>query len=218
VGADSVDAMEKEVKMGKPKSDYVTWQDATVGKSDRERLIGQKGVTLWFTGLSCSGKSTLANEVQKRLFERGHLSYVLDGDNIRQGLNRDLGFSPDDRRENIRRIGEVAKLFREAGVITLVAFISPYRADRRAARGLARRGEFVEIFCCCDLETCERRDVKGLYRKARSGEIAEFTGVSAPYEEPEDPEIILHTDRERVEESAERVMCYLEEKGIIRKP
>ncbi|MBW2059093.1 MAG: adenylyl-sulfate kinase [Deltaproteobacteria bacterium] len=204
--------------MGKPKSDYVTWQDATVGKSDRERLIGQKGVTLWFTGLSCSGKSTLANEVQKRLFERGHLSYVLDGDNIRQGLNRDLGFSPDDRRENIRRIGEVAKLFREAGVITLVAFISPYRADRRAARGLARRGEFVEIFCCCDLETCERRDVKGLYRKARSGEIAEFTGVSAPYEEPEDPEIILHTDRERVEESAERVMCYLEEKGIIRKP
>lgn len=203
--------------MTEPKSDHIVWHHATVSKEDRERLTGQKGVTLWFTGLSFSGKSTLANEVQKRLFERGHLSYVLDGDNIRYGLNRDLGFSPEDRNENIRRIGEVARLFRDAGVITMTAFISPYRADRKSARDLAGEGEFVEVFCRCGLETCEKRDTRGLYRKARAGEIPEFTGISAPYEEPENPEIVLQTDRERVEESVQKVIALLEEKGIIRK-
>jgi adenylylsulfate kinase len=205
--------------MRKPKSDHITWHHATVTKEDRERLMSQKGVTLWFTGLSCSGKSTLANEVQKRLFERGHLAYVLDGDNIRHALNRDLGFSPEDRIENIRRIGEVANLFRDAGVITLTAFISPYRADREKARSLAGDKEFVEVFCRCDLTVCEERDPRGLYRKARAGEIPEFTGISAPYEEPEDPEIVLNTDREPVDKSVQRVITFLEEQDIIkRKP
>ncbi len=179
-------------------------------------MTGQKGVTLWFTGLSASGKSTLANEIQKRLFERGHLTYVLDGDNIRQGLNRDLGFSPQDRNENIRRIGEVANLFREVGVINLTAFISPYRADRKMARDLSSDGEFIEIFCRCSLEVCEQRDPKGLYPKARAGEIPEFTGISAPYEEPENPEIILETDKESVEESVQKVIAVLEKRNIIR--
>lgn len=200
----------------KPKSDHITWHHGAVTKEDRERLTGQRGVTLWFTGISCSGKSTLANEVQKRLFERGHLTYVLDGDNIRHGLNRDLGFSPEDRNENIRRIGEVAGLFREAGVISITAFISPYRADRKRARDLARDGEFIEIFCRCDLGVCEERDTRGLYQKARAGEILEFTGISAPYEEAENPEIILETDKESVDESAQRVISFLEERGIIR--
>jgi adenylylsulfate kinase len=205
--------------MRKPKSDHITWHHATVTKEDRERLMRQRGVTLWFTGLSCSGKSTLANEVQKRLFERGHLAYVLDGDNIRHGLNRDLGFLPEDRNENIRRIGEVANLFRDAGVITLTAFISPYRADREKARALAGDKEFIEVFCRCDLTVCEERDSRGLYRKARAGEIPEFTGISAPYEEPEDPEIVLDTDRESVDESVQRVITFLEEQDIIkRKP
>lgn len=203
--------------MSRPKSEHLTWHHATVTKGDRERLMGQRGVTLWFTGLSCSGKSTLANEVQKWLFERGHLSYVLDGDNIRHGLNRDLGFSPEDRNENIRRIGEVAKLFRDAGVINLTAFISPYREDRQKARDLAGDGEFIEIFCQCDLEVCEERDRKGLYQKAKRGEIAEFTGISAPYEEPENPEIVLHTDEESVAESAQLVISFLEGRGIIEK-
>jgi adenylylsulfate kinase len=203
--------------MSRPKSDHVTWHQAAVTKEERERLMGQKGVTLWFTGLSCSGKSTVANEVQRALFDRGHLAYVLDGDNIRHGLNRDLGFSPEDRDENIRRIGEVAKLFRDAGLINLTAFISPYRADRKRARDLAADGEFIEIFCRCDLGVCEERDTKGLYRKARAGEIPEFTGVSAPYEEPDNPEIILHTDRERVEESVQKVITFLEERDIINK-
>jgi adenylylsulfate kinase len=178
--------------------------------------MGQKGVTLWFTGLSCSGKSTLANGVQKRLFERGHLPYVLDGDNIRHGLNSDLGFLPEDRNENIRRLGEVARLFRDAGVITMTAFISPYRKDRKAARVLAKDDEFIEIFCRCSLEVCEERDTKGLYRKARAGEIPEFTGISAPYEEPEAAEIILDTDKESVEESVTKVISFLEYRGIIR--
>ncbi len=203
--------------MKKPKSDHITWHSGTVTKEDRERLTGHKGVTLWFTGISCSGKSTLADEVQKRLFERGHLTYVLDGDNIRHGLNRDLGFSPEDRNENIRRIGEVARLFSDAGMINMVAFISPYRADRRRARALARDGEFIEIFCHCALEVCEQRDTKGLYRKARAGEIPEFTGISAPYEEPENPEIILHTDRESVQESVQSILAFLEERGIIKR-
>jgi adenylylsulfate kinase len=203
--------------MERPKSDHITWHPGTVKKEDREQLTGQRGVTLWFTGLSCSGKTTLANEVQKRLFERGHLTYVLDGDNIRHGLNRDLGFSPEDRNENIRRIGEVARLFRDAGVVTMTAFISPYRADRKRARDLAKDGEFFEVFCRCALEVCEERDPRGLYRKARAGEIPEFTGISAPYEDPENPELVVDTDQESVEESVQKVITFLEEKGIISK-
>lgn len=203
--------------MGERKATNITWHDGAVAREDRERLMGQKGVTLWFTGLSCSGKSTVAHEVERRLFERGHLTYVLDGDNVRHGLNRDLGFSPADRNENIRRVGEVAKLFREAGIINLTAFISPYRADRKKARDLAKEGEFFEIFCRCDPTVCEGRDTKDLYRRARAGEIEEFTGVSAPYEEPENPEIVLDTDREPVEESVQKVISYLEERGIVRK-
>lgn len=202
--------------MNRPKSEHIAWHHSTITKEHREHLTGQKGVTLWLTGLSGSGKSTLANELQKRLFERGHLTYVLDGDNIRQGLNRDLGFSPQDRKENIRRVGEVANLFRESGIINLTAFISPYRADRKRARDLSRDGEFIEIFCRCSLEACKQRDPKNLYAKARAGEIHEFTGISAPYEEPENPEIILETDKESIEESAQKVITFLEEKGIIR--
>ena len=203
--------------MKRPKSDHITWHNTAVSKEDRERLTGQKGVTLWFTGISCSGKSTVADEVQKRLFERGHLTYILDGDNIRHGLNRDLGFSPEDRNENIRRIGEVARLFSDAGLISLTAFISPYRADRNRARDLTGEGEFIEIFCSCALGVCEERDTRGLYRKARAGEIPEFTGISAPYEEPENPEIILQTDRESVEESVQKVIDFLEARGIIKR-
>jgi len=191
--------------MDNPKSQNITWHDPIVNR--------EKGVTLWFTGLSCSGKSTLAVEVEKRLYEAGHITFVLDGDNIRHGLNRDLGFSPKDREENIRRIGEVAHLFSQAGVINMTAFISPYRVDRKKARDLANKSEFIEIFCKCTLVACEERDMKGLYKKARAGEILEFTGISAPYEEPQDPEITVTTDKETIEESVNKIISYLEKVG-----
>jgi len=200
-----------------PKSQNITWHHAIITKEDRERLLGQKGVTLWFTGLSQSGKSTLATEVEKRLYERGHITYILDGDNIRHGLNKNLGFSPEDREENIRRIGEVAHLFSQAGIINMTAFISPYRADRRKARDLAKKGEFIEIFCRCSLDACEKRDKKGLYKKARAGEVPEFTGISAPYEEPENPEITIDTDKETIEEGVGKVISYLENNGFMKK-
>jgi adenylylsulfate kinase len=199
-----------------PKSQNITWHHAVITKEDRERLLGQKGITLWFTGLSCSGKSTLATEVEKRLYERGYLTYILDGDNIRHGLNKNLGFSPEDREENIRRIGEVANLFRQAGIINMTAFISPYRADRKNARDLAKEGEFIEIFCKCSLDTCEKRDRKGLYKKAKAGEVPEFTGISAPYEEPEDPEITIETDKEPIEQGVSKIISYMEKKGLIK--
>ena len=198
------------------KSTNIIWHEGNISREDREELLNQKGVVLWFTGLSGSGKSTLAREVEKKLHQSGRLSYVLDGDNIRFGLNRNLGFSPADRAENIRRIGEVAKLFADAGVITLTAFISPYRADRDMARQLVKAGEFIEIFVDCPLEECEKRDVKGLYQKARNGEIKEFTGISAPYEKPEDPEMVIETARESLDQSAEQVVQYLINHGIIR--
>ncbi len=200
-----------------PKSQNITWNYPIITRKDRERLLGQKGSTLWFTGLSRSGKSTLAIEVEKILNKRGYLTYILDGDNIRHGLNKNLGFSPEDREENIRRIGEVAHLFRQAGVINMVAFISPYRSDRRKARDLADKGEFIEIFCECPAEACEKRDQRGLYKKARAGEIQGFTGISAPYEEPENPEIIVETHKEIVGESVNKIILYLEENGIIGK-
>jgi len=201
--------------MERPKSENITRHHSIVTKEDRERLLGQKGVTLWFTGLPCSGKSTLAIEAEKRLFEMGYITYVLDGDNIRHGLNKNLGFSPEDREENIRRIGEVANLFRQAGIINMTAFISPYRADRQNARALAEQGEFIEIFCKCSLEICENRDTKGLYKKARAGEIPEYTGISAPYEEPENPELTVETDQVAVEDGATKMISYLEKNGMI---
>ncbi len=203
--------------MSETKSKNIVWHKGLIGKADREARFSHKGVVLWFTGLSGSGKSTVAHEVERRLFERSVRTYVLDGDNIRHGLNKDLGFSPEDRVENIRRIGEVAHLFADAGVISITAFISPYRRERDLARSLCKDGEFIEAFVRCDLATCEQRDPKGLYKKARAGEIKEFTGISAPYEEPERPELILDTGKESVEESAERVLRFLESRGILPK-
>jgi adenylylsulfate kinase len=197
------------------KSTNITWHAGDVTRADRERLLGQKGVTVWLTGLSGSGKSTIAVGVDHVLSERGRLSYVLDGDNVRHGLNKNLGFSPEDRTENIRRIGEVAKLFTDAGVVTLTSFISPYRADRDAVRAIMEPGDFVEVLVDATVETCEARDVKGLYQKARAGEIPEFTGVSAPYEAPERPELVLDTNRQSVEESVGRLVGFLEEKGYL---
>jgi len=199
----------------KQKATNVVWHHAKIGKQDREKLLGHKGVILWFTGLPSSGKSTVAHEVEYILHQRGYHTVVLDGDNIRHGLNKDLGFSPEDREENIRRIGEVAKLFASAGVITLTAFISPYRRDRDRVRQLVEDGEFIEVFVDCDLEICEQRDPKGLFKKARAGEIPEFTGISAPYEAPENPEIRLDTGKMSVEECVGTVISYLEEKGVI---
>ncbi len=201
--------------MDSRKSQNITWHRPIITKEDKERLLNQKAFTLWFTGLSRSGKSTLAAEVEKRLYERGCLTFILDGDNIRHGLNRNLGFSPEDREENIRRIGEVAHLFSQAGIINMAAFISPYRSDRKKARDLAKEGEFIEVFCRCSLEACEKRDRKGVYKKARAGEISEFTGISATYEEPENPEITVHTDRETIEEDVNKIISYLEKNGFL---
>ena len=201
--------------MDSPKSQNITWHRPIITKEDKERLLGQKAFTLWFTGLSRSGKSTLAAEVEKRLYERGCLTFILDGDNIRHGLNRNLGFSPEDREENIRRIGEVAHLFSQAGIINMAAFISPYRSDRKKARDLAKEGEFIEIFCKCSLEVCEKRDTKGLYKKARAGEIPEYTGISAPYEPPKDPDLVIQSDKEKELDAAKRVIDLIKQRQII---
>lgn len=201
--------------MAEQKATNITWHEANVVQADREKLLNQKGCVIWFTGLSGSGKSTLALEVESKLYQRGHLTYVLDGDNVRHGLNKNLGFSPEDREENIRRIGEVAKLFNEAGVIVMTAFISPYRTDRDNARDLLDEGRFVEVFVDCPLEVCEARDTKGLYQKARAGEIKEFTGISAPYEAPVQPELTVNTDSLTLDECTERVIAFLESKGLI---
>ncbi|MFQ5697818.1 MAG: adenylyl-sulfate kinase [Myxococcota bacterium] len=198
-----------------PKSKNITWSHSSVARHERSQLLGHRAVTLWFTGLSGSGKSTVALAVEKLLVDRGISAYVLDGDNIRQGLNSNLGFSPEDRTENIRRIGEVAKLFNDAGVIVLTAFISPYRADRDRVREILPEGEFLEILVDCPVEECERRDVKGLYRKARAGEIPEFTGISAPYEAPEAPELVLRTAEEDLEHSVQKVLDLLESRGVL---
>lgn len=201
--------------MSGQKATNIVWHEGEITKKDRERLLKQRGVVLWFTGLSGSGKSTLAREVEKRLFEANHLVYVLDGDNIRFGLNKNLGFSPEDRTENIRRISEVAKLFADAGVIVLTAFISPYRKDRKTARELLPEGDFIEIFVDCPVEECEKRDVKGLYKKARAGEIKEFTGISAPYEAPDSPELVIETAKVSIQEAADTVLSYLSDRGVI---
>ena len=201
--------------MSEPKSTNISRVQLQVTRYQRERALGQRGVTVWFTGLSASGKSTVAMLVDQMLTERGKHCYVLDGDNIRFGLNRDLGFSPEDRNENIRRIGEVAKLFTQAGIINLTAFISPYSADRNRNRQIQEERDFIEVFVECPLDVCEQRDPKGLYAKARAGLIPEFTGISAPYEPPLEPEIVLQTADESEEESARRVVLYLDERGYL---
>ncbi|MGO4886996.1 adenylyl-sulfate kinase [Anaerobacillus sp. MEB173] len=194
----------------------IVWHETTITKENRQELKGHKSAILWFTGLSGSGKSTLANAVEKRLYEDGLSSYVLDGDNVRHGLNKGLGFSDEDRKENIRRIGEVAKLFVDAGVLTLTAFISPFKEDRDGVRNIVESGEFIEVYVKCSLEECENRDPKGLYKKARNGEIPEFTGISSPYEEPENPELIIESDKLTIEQSVDAVINYLKEKSILK--
>ncbi len=201
--------------MTEQKATNITWHQANITQKNREKLLNQKGSVIWFTGLSGSGKSTLAHEVENVLHQRGHLTYVLDGDNVRHSLNKNLGFSPEDREENIRRIGEVAKLFTDAGVIAMTAFISPYRADRDKARALLDEGRFVEVFVECPLEICEERDTKGLYKKARAGKIKEFTGISALYEAPINPEIVVNTGNQTLAESTEHVVAFLENRGLI---
>jgi adenylylsulfate kinase len=197
------------------RSSNVKWHDGDIDREKREALMNQKGVCLWFTGLSGSGKSTLAREVEKALYEHGQLSYVLDGDNIRHGLNGDLGFSDKDRKENIRRIGEVSKLFVDAGLITLTAFISPFTKDREAVRHMLEEEQFIEIYVECSIEICEQRDVKGLYAKARKNEITAFTGISSPYEAPQNPEILVNTGEQNLEQSAQIIIDYLKSNHII---
>ncbi len=199
------------------KSTNITWHGANVTPEERQQVVGQKGAVVWLTGLSASGKSTIARRAEQMLLERGSIVYVLDGDNIRFGLNKDLGFSPEDRTENIRRIGEVAKLFADACVITLTAFISPYRADRDKVRAIMPEGTFVEAYVSASVETCEARDPKGLYKKARAGQIPEFTGISAPYEEPASAELVIRTGELNVDESAALVIQYLEDNGFLAK-
>jgi adenylylsulfate kinase len=196
------------------KATNITWHGANVTQDEREAALGQKGCVVWLTGLSASGKSTIARRVEQLLLERGKVAYVLDGDNIRHGLNKDLGFSPEDRTENIRRIGEVAKLFADAGAVALTAFISPYRADRNTARALVPEGRFIEAYVNASLQLCEIRDPKGLYKKAREGKIPEFTGISAPYEAPLTPELVVEVTG-TVEDSANQVMADLERRGFL---
>lgn len=196
-------------------STNITWHDSEVTKQDRQQLHGHKSATLWFTGLSGSGKSTISVELEKALFERKKHAFRLDGDNVRHGLNKNLGFSPEDRQENIRRIGEVSKLMVDAGLITITAFISPYREDRDNVRAILDDDEFIEIYTQCSVEECERRDPKGLYKKARTGEIPEFTGISAPYEEPRNPEITIDTEQLDVKDAVTQILNYLEEHQYI---
>lgn len=197
------------------KKDNVVWHAHKITKHDRARKINQRPAVLWFTGLSGSGKSTIAGALEQKLFELGHHTYLLDGDNVRHGLNKDLGFSDSDRVENIRRIGELSKLFADAGLTVLSAFISPFRSDRQLVRDLMPEGEFVEIFMNTPIEVCESRDPKGLYQKARRGEIKNFTGIDSDYEAPEQPEILINTAECDVDECAEKVIRYLRERQII---
>ncbi len=201
--------------MADPKSKNITWHEGQVSRDDREQKLGQKGCTIWFTGLSGSGKSTLAVAAEKALSDRGKHTYILDGDNVRMGLNNNLGFSPEDRTENIRRIGEVAKLFTDAGTLVFSSFISPYRADRDAVRDVLGEGDFVEVHVSASLEVCESRDTKGLYAKARKGEIPEFTGISAPYEAPERPELVVDTGEQTLEQSVAVLVEYLDKSGYL---
>lgn len=198
------------------KATNIKWHHGKITKEDRTKLLNQKGATIWLTGLSGSGKSTIAVELEHALVENKHQAYILDGDNIRHGLNNNLGFSPEDRTENIRRIGEVAKLFTDANIITIAAFVSPYREDRNNVRKLFKSGEFIEVYISCSVEVCEDRDTKGLYKKARSGEVKDFTGITAPYEEPLSPEITIDSSRLSIEESTRAILNYLEKNDYVR--
>jgi len=197
------------------KSEYVVWHQATVTRERREKLNGHKSFVIWFTGLSGSGKSTVAHAVEEQLHQMGCRSFVFDGDNVRHGLCSDLGFGEDDRKENIRRIGEMTHLFVQAGGIAMTAFISPFHSERSRVRELFEPGEFVEVYCDCSLETCEARDVKGLYAKARAGLIPNYTGISSPYEAPEQAEITVNTDKETLDESIDKVLDYLRQQQFI---
>jgi adenylylsulfate kinase len=197
------------------KSENIIYHHATVTRNRRNQTNRHKSVVLWFTGLSGSGKSTLAHAVEEELFSKGCKTFVLDGDNIRHGLSSDLGFDDNDRKENIRRIGEVAKLMAEAGTIVMTAFISPFKQDRNTVRELMPHGDFIEIYCRASLSTCESRDVKGLYKRARMGEIKNYTGVDSTYEEPPNPELIINTDQERLEESISKVVNFLKSRIIV---
>jgi len=199
------------MKLSENKSSNTVWHHATVNRKRRESSgsVPHRSLLVWFTGLSGSGKSTIAHAVEERLFQLGAKTYVLDGDNVRHGLNSDLGFSDSDRNENIRRIGEMVKLFVDAGIITLTAFISPFRAERAQVRALFSEGDFIEVHCDCTLETCEQRDVKGLYKRARAGVIKDFTGVSSPYEDPLNPDLVLDTGIQSLEESVDSVLSII---------
>lgn len=203
--------------MAEQKATNVHWHEGDITRGHRNTLLGHKGATLWFTGLSGSGKSTVAVELEGTLHEMGILSYRLDGDNVRMGINKNLGFSAEDRTENIRRIGEVAKLFVDCGVIALSSFISPYKADRDQVRTLheAAGMDFIEVFVDCSLAAAESRDPKGLYKKARAGEIKNFTGIDDPYEAPVNPEIHLHSDKQSLQEEVQVILNVLRERGII---
>lgn len=201
--------------MNKVTNQHTVWHDPSVYRKDREEMNGHKSVIVWFTGLSGSGKSTLAHALEDTLHKNKVRTFVLDGDNVRHGLCKDLGFSNDDRTENIRRIGEVSKLMLEAGVIVLTAFISPFIKDRKIIRELVADGEFIEVYCDADLGICESRDTKGLYKKARAGEVPEFTGISSPYEKPDKPEIRLDTANQSVEKCVAIILNYLKEKGVV---
>lgn len=203
--------------MSQSTSTNITWHEGQVSRTDREKMLGQRGCTIWLTGLSGSGKSTIAVAAEKALNELGRLTYILDGDNIRHGLNSNLGFAPADRTENIRRIGEVSKLFTDAGIIVFTSFISPYRADRDAVREIMGEGDFIEAWVQASVETCEGRDVKGLYKKARAGEIPEFTGISAPYEEPAKAEVLLDTNGQAVDQSVAVLVEFLEKNGYLKR-
>ena len=201
--------------MSKNKSIELVWHQAAISSDDRLKLLNQKPFILWFTGLSASGKSTIANIIEKKLFQLNYNTYLLDGDNVRHGLNKDLGFDEKSRVENIRRIGEVAKLFNDAGLIVLTAFISPFKSDRKMVRDLFKKSDFLEVFIDASIEICEKRDPKGMYKKARSGEIKNFTGISSPYEAPENPEIHVINNELSLEEASNKIVQYLIENNYI---
>ncbi len=201
--------------MAEQKATNVTWHAGSVTREERQKLLNQKGVTVWMTGLSASGKSTIAVILEQMLLHQHRHAYRLDGDNIRMGLNKNLGFSAEDRAENIRRIGEVAKLFADAGVIAITSFISPYKKDRDAVRAGCKAGEFIEVYVHTSLAEAEKRDPKGLYKKARAGQLKGFTGIDDPYEAPEKPEILIETEKQSAEESAKQILAYLEKGGYL---
>jgi adenylylsulfate kinase len=195
--------------------EHIVWHESLVGKQDRNRINKHKSGVIWFTGLPSSGKSTIAHHLEKELFDRGIRSYVLDGDNVRHGINSNLGFSREDRKENLRRIAELSKLFVDTGIVVLAAFVSPYRDDRVFVKNIVGDEHFFEIFVKCSVDTCEKRDPKGHYQKAKAGIIKDYTGVSAPYEEPDDPDVVLDTEESDVESSVKKILTFLDDNKFI---